>query len=130
MMVDLFWLILHDCDVLTNTKTLVLRHFVVYASQPGLITDRLDHMHTTLRRGFSNRRAAFSQQRAQFEDDREHLMVMIGTLPVMRFLLALHNPSVFLEVTLGEPHQQRPRGIKNARDLRPADGQQAECAVG
>src|SRR5471032_2423436 len=97
MMVDLFWLILHDCDVLTNTKTLVLRHFVVYASQPGLITDRLDHMHTTLRRGFSNRRTAFSQQRPQFEDDREHLMVMISSLPVMRFLLALHNPSVFLE---------------------------------
>jgi len=42
-------------------------------------------------------------------------MVMIRALPVVRFLLALHDPPVFLEDTLREPHQQRPRGIKNAR---------------
>ena len=56
-------------------------------------------------------------------------MVVIGALPVVRFLLALHYPPVFLEDTLGELHQQRPRGVENARDFRPADKQQTEGAV-
>ena len=36
--------------------------------------------------------------------DRKDLMVVIGALPVVRFLLALHYPLVFLEDTLGEPY--------------------------
>ncbi len=68
------------------------------ASRRRQIVHRLDEMHVpsvtalTARAAAPIRHAVLHQQGAQFDDDRKHLVVVIGALPVMRFLLALDDP--------------------------------------
>ncbi len=94
-----------------------------FASRRRQIVHRLDEMHAAsfgARTTASVWHAALHQQGTQLDDDWKHLMVVIGALPVMRFLLTLDDSPILLEDALGEPHQQRPRGIQNAGNLRAA----------
>ncbi len=72
---------------------------------------------------------AIGEQPAEVDDGREDLLVQVRALPVVGRLLQLHDLAVLLEDPLGEQDQQRPGGLDQQRDTRPADREQAEGAV-
>src|SRR6187397_829492 len=75
------------------------------------------------------RHAAFCKQCTQLIDGGEYLMVPIAALCVVGALLHLDDLAVLGKDAIGEPGNKRPHDFQNARQPRPANGENDEGPV-